>query len=334
MTEASELHRSAIVIDAVCPLLHVKKYVDWYYEGGVTIAAPTIATSEGAAHALREIASWKAAIARDERLVQVDSAAGVEAAKRDGKLGLLLHFQGTGPIEDEPELVHAYKALGVGIIQLAYNVKNRVGDGADERTDAGISYFGERLIKAMNEARILVDCAHTGVQTSLDAIELSTRPVVISHGNPRAIHDVKRNLPDHLIKAVAATGGLVGAVGFPGFISPSPRPTLDQFIDHIAYMVDLIGIDHVGLGIDYYFAQYPVMTDEEAERCYQEQLKDGRWRPGTYPPPPHYYPQGIETPQTFPNLTARLLHRGFAPEDVRKVLGENWIRVYRAVWGN
>ena len=332
MTEADELHRTAIVIDAVCPLLRTKKYVDWYYEGGITVAAPTIASSEDASAALREIASWKRTIAADDRLVQVDSVAGIEAAKRHGKLGLLFHFQGTGPIEDDPDLVHAYKALGVGIIQLAYNVKNRVGDGADERTDAGLSYFGERLIKAMNDARVIVDCAHTGVQTSLDAIEASSRPVVISHGNPRAMHDVKRNLPDHLIRAAAATGGLVGVVGFPGFISASPRPTLDQFIDHIAYMVDLIGIDHVGLGIDYYNAQHPVMPDAEATIWYEAQLKDGRWRPGTYPPPPHYYPAGIETPRTFPNLTARLLERGFQPADIRKILGENWLRVYRAVW--
>lgn len=333
MTEAEELHRSAIVIDAVCPLLRSKQYVDWYLEGGVTVAAPTIASSEDAGTALRAIASWRAAIAADDRLVQVDSVAGIEAAKRDGKLGLLFHFQGTGPVEDETELVAVYKALGVGVMQLAYNVKNLVGDGADERTDAGLSYFGERLIKAMNEARMLVDCAHTGVQTSLDAIEISTRPVVISHGNPRALHDVKRNLPDHLARATAQTGGLVGVVGFPGFISASTRPTLDQFIDHIAYWADLLGIDHVGLGIDYYFAQHPVMSDEAAKAWYAETLKNGRWRAETYPPPPHYFPEGIETPQTMPNLTGRLLERGFQPADVRKVLGENWLRVYRDVWG-
>jgi len=332
MSDAETLHRDAVVIDAVCPLLRQKKYVDWYYEGGVTVAAPTVASGEGAGATLREIARWKATIAADPRLVQVDSVAGIRAAKRDGKLGLLFHFQGTGPIEDEPELVLAYKALGVGIIQLAYNVKNFVGDGADERTDAGLSYFGVRLIEAMNKARVIVDCAHTGVRTSLDAVEASSAPVVISHGNPRALHDVRRNLPDDLIRAVAKTGGLVGAVGFPAFIGPSPRPTLDQFIDHIVYLVDLIGIDHVGLGIDYYNAQYPVMTDAEATTWYQAQLQQGRWRPGTYPPPPHYYPEGIETPQTMPNLTRRLLERGFAPDDVRKVLGDNWMRVYAAVW--
>jgi membrane dipeptidase len=327
------LHRESIIIDAVCPLLRNKRHVDWYYEGGVTVATPTIASAEGVAATLRSIASWKTAIAADPKLVQVDSVAGIEAAKRDGKLGLLFHFQGTGPIEDEPELVHAYKALGVGVIQLAYNVKNFVGDGADERTDAGMSYFGERLIKALNDARIVVDCSHTGVQTSFDAIEFSSRPVIVSHGNPRALHNVRRNLPDDLIKAIAASGGVVGAVGFPGFVSASPRPTLDQFIDHIAYLADLIGIDHVGLGIDYYNAQYPVMTDAEATAWYKVQLANGRWRPGTYPPPPHYYPEGIETPRTMPNLTRRLGERGFQPADIKKILGGNWIRVYRAVWG-
>lgn len=328
-----ELHRDSIIIDAVCPLLRTKKYVDWYHEGGVTVAAPTIASAEGAAATLREIARWKKTIEADPKLVQVDSVAGIEAAKRAGKLGLLFHFQGTGPIEDDADLAYAYKALGVGVIQLAYNVKNFVGDGADERTDAGLSYFGERLIKALNDARIVVDLSHTGVQTSFDAIDASSQPVVVSHGNPRALHNVRRNLPDELIKAVAETGGLVGAVGFPGFVGPSPRPTLDQFIDHIAYMIDLIGIDHIGLGIDYYNAQHPVMPDAEAIAWYKAQLEIGRWRPGTYPPPPHYYPEGIETPRTLRNLTRRLGERGFGPPDIKKILGENWLRVYRTIWG-
>ncbi|GAB4179124.1 MAG: dipeptidase [Thalassobaculales bacterium] len=327
------LHREAIVIDAVCPLLRDKKHVDWYIEGGCTVAAPTVASMETAAVALRAIAGWKKFIAGDPRLVQVDSAAGIEAAKAAGRLGLLFHFQGTDPIEDDPDLVYAYKALGVGIIQLCYNIKNRVGDGADERTDAGLSYFGLRLIQAMNDARIIVDCSHTGVQTSLDAVEASSRPVVISHGNPRAIKDSRRNLPDHLMKAVAASGGLVGMVGFPGFVADSPRPTLDQFIDHLAYSVDLIGIDHVGLGVDYYNGQWPVMSDEQARAYYDAVVANGKWRPGTYPPPPHYYPAGIETPRTLPVLTQGLAARGFGAEDIRKVLGGNWMRVYREVWG-
>jgi membrane dipeptidase len=156
---------------------------------------------------------------------------------------------------------------------------------------------------------------------------------VVSHGNPRARHESRRNLPDDLIRAIAASGGVIGAVGFPGFVDAAPRPTLDRFIDHIAYMADLVGVDHVGLGIDYYLGQEPVTDAAEARRQYDAWIASGKWRPGTYPPPPHVYPAGIETPRTLPALTARLLARGFAPDDVRKILGENWLRVWGAVWG-
>lgn len=331
--EGTSLHSESIVIDAVCPLLRMRDKVDWYYEGGVTVACPTVGLWETAGAAMREIGAWKKFIANDPRLRQVRSAADIEAAKKDGVLGLLYHFQNSDPIEEDLNLVAVYKELGVSIIQLCYNLKNRAGDGADERTDSGLSYFGVDLVKAMNEAKIIVDCAHTGIQTSFDAIDASTETVVISHGNPRKLYNSKRNLPDDLIKAIAQQGGLVGIVGFPFFLSASPRPTLDLFIDHIAYVADLVGIDHVALGIDYYNAMHPAMTEDEASRWYQVRVKAGTWRPDTYPPPPHYFPDGIETPRKMPNLTRRLLERGFKRDDVQKILGLNWMRIYRQVLG-
>lgn len=332
-TAAEQLHRDSIVIDAVCPLLRSKDKIEWYLEGQASVVCPTVALWETAAGAFREIAGWKKFIQDDKRLRQVRNASEIEAAKRDGVLGILFHFQNSDPIEEDLNLVAVYKELGVSIIQLCYNLKNRAGDGADERTDAGLSHFGVDLIHAMNEARIIVDCSHTGIRTSFDAIEVSRQTVIISHGNPRKLHDSKRNLPDDLIKAIAQQGGAVGIVGFPYFISSSQRPTLDQFIDHIVYVADLVGIDHVGLGIDYYNAMHPVMSDEQATRWYKERIKAGTWRSDTYPPPPHYFPDGIATPRTLPNLTRRMLERGFKPEDVRKVLGLNWMRVYRQVFG-
>jgi membrane dipeptidase len=335
--DAAKLHKEAIVIDAVCPLLREKKYIDWYAAGGVTIAAPTVGAMEGIDVTMRAVAGWKAFIARNSgnagKITQVSSVAEMRRAKRDGRLGLLFHFQGTDPIEDDLDMVHAYKALGVGIMQLCYNVRNRVGDGADERQDTGLSYFGVELIKAMNEARMIVDTAHTGIKTSFDALEASERPVICSHGNPRKVKESHRNLPDDLIKAIAAQGGVIGMVGFPAFVSADKKPTLDQFIDHIAYTADLVGIDHVGLGIDYYQGQYMVMPDDEAQRLYDGLIASGKWRPGTYPPPPHRYPEGIETPRTLPKLTSRMLARGFSAADTTKVLGENWLRVYEQVWG-
>ncbi len=262
----------------------------------------------------------------------VRQAHDIGQAKQTGRLGIYLHIQGTDPIEDNLDLVDLYKALGVGVIQLAYNVKNRVGDGSEERTDAGLSRFGVKLIERLNQAGVIVDCSHTGVRTSMDAVECSNAPVVLSHSNPRSVHDSVRNAPGELIEAVAKSGGVIGVAGYPGFVTAATRPSLDQFIAHIDALVQRVGVDHVGLGIDYYWGQAGIASDEEAMASYREGVRTGRWG-AAYPPPPHYYPAGIETPRTLPNLTRALLEKGYGESEVRKILGENWLRVMRAVWG-
>ena len=113
---------------------------------------------------------------------------------------ILYHMQGTDPIEDNLDLVYVYRDLGVRIIQLCYNVKNHVGDGADERTDSGLSNFGVKLVRRLNEAKVIVDCSHTGYRTTMDAIEFSQAPVIVSHGNPKAVQPSKRNIGDDVIK--------------------------------------------------------------------------------------------------------------------------------------
>ena len=332
--EAMRLHRDSIVIDAVCPLLTTPDHLDLYIKGGATAVAPTVGGFAGAAETLRAIGRWVAYVRKRDDLLLVKTAADVEKAKATGKLGILLHFQGTEPVENDVDLVDAYKELGVGIIQLSYNVKNRVGDGCEERTDAGLSRFGLKLIERMNQARVIVDCSHTGYRTTMDAIEASSAPVVFSHANPRAVHPSPRNIQDDQIKAVAATGGLVGMVGYPAFVSSSPRPTMDQFVAHIDYVVQLVGIDHVALGIDYFDGMDPIADLAVAQRQYASLVASGAWSPASYPPPPYIYPEGLETPAGFPNLTAALLKKGYRPEDIQKILGGNWVRVYRAVWGS
>jgi membrane dipeptidase len=330
---AAALHAGSIVIDAVCPLaMDGPPYLDWYREGGVTALAPTVASTESTRTALNRIAAWHRMLGQNPELMLVRRSGDIEAAKQSGRLGVFFHIQGTDPIEENLDLVDLFKALGVGIIQLTYNVKNRVGDGCEERTDAGLSRFGVRLIERLNETRVIVDCSHTGLRTSLDAIECSKAPVVLSHSNCRSVHPSGRNVSDELIDAVARSGGLVGVVGFPAMVASTSRPSLDQFIAHIDAIVGRVGIDHVGLGIDYYLGQSGVASDEVALRDYNEAIRTGIWG-AAYPPPPHHYPAGIDTPRTLPNLTRRLLERGYGDDDVRKILGGNWLRVMRRVWG-
>jgi len=327
------LHEQLIVIDGTCPLLRRKDLVSLYFEGGITACAPTVGGGVGATETFKNLGSWHRLIRTDSRLMLVRKASDIETAKRERKLGLVFHFQGTEPIETDLNLIEAYHEVGLRMVQLSYNVKNRVGDGCEERTDCGLSRFGMDLIRRLNESRVVVDCSHTGYRTTMEAIELSQAPVVFSHANPRAVHDSPRNIRDDQIKAIAATGGLIGINGFPAFVGPSNRPSLDEFINHIDYAVQLVGIDHVGVAMDYFEFMHPIASDEDAMRNYNASLAVGRWSSASYPPPPYYYPEGIGTPREMSNLTARLVERGYKLEDVRKIMGENWLRVFRTVWG-
>lgn len=330
--DPADIHRDAVVIDGVCPLLREPKYVDWYIEGGVTAATPTVSLDEPADVTLDIIGRWHRRVAVDPRLILATTATDILTAKAEGRLAIVMHFQGPAAVGGALERINAFKALGVGMMQLTYNVKNRLGDGACERTDAGLSRFGLDFVRRCNEARVIVDCSHTGRQTTLDAIDASSQPVVISHANPAAVYASPRNIDDDRIKAIAATGGIIGAVGFPGFLGDDTRPTLERFIEHIDYMVETAGIDHVGLGIDYYTGQHPVADTEAALKRYQWSIDCGRWDADVYPPPPHYFPDGMETPRSLPNLTAGLLARGYTVDDTAKILGGNWLRVLRDVW--
>lgn len=333
--EAEKLHRDAIVIDGCCPLLVGKEYVDWYIEGGVTVVTPTVGGFYPPIVSFAFIGEWLEYIRTRDDLILVESAADVRRAKKEGKVGVVLHFQGSDQIEDNLNYINAFKKMGVGIMQLTYNVENRVGFGAQEKTDHGLKPFGVDVVRRCNETRVIVDCSHTGYRTTMDAIEVSEQPVIFSHANPFAVYatETSRNITDDQIRAIAATGGLVGVTGFPGFLSTESRPTLDKFIEHIDHLVEVGGIDHVALGIDYYLGQHPVADPEIAKMNYEHEVSEGRWRGLDYPPPPHYYPEGIETPRTLPVLTEGLLNRGYSAEDVRKIMGLNLVRVYEAVWG-
>ena len=244
--------RGRIVIDTACPLGRIHKYLDWYREGGAAAIALTITGASGNARSgFAMIGGWHRYVReRDDALI-VHQAEDIEQAKREGKVGLILHCQGTVIVEDEIDLLDAYHEAGLRIVQLCYNTKNLVGDGASERTYSGLSYFGLRLVKRCSALGLLVDCSHTGHRTSMDAVEASNAPVVITHANARAVQNNGRNVEDELIKAIADCGGIVGTVGFPPFLTWDGQPTLDHFIDDIVYKADIVGIDHTGIGIDY-----------------------------------------------------------------------------------
>ena len=336
MDQTNQLHEKSIIIDATCPLAIEADYWQNWKQGGVTAIAPTVGGPIGnTAETLQRLCNWLVKMSRNrDQMLLVTSVDDIYKAKEEQKLGIILHFQGTGPFEANVNNIEMFYALGLRMVQLTYNVQDRVGTGCAEGTDSGLSEFGKNVISELDRLGIVVDCAHTGLQTTRDAIDASKNPVIISHANARGVCDNNRNLPDDIIKAIAGSGGVMGLNGFPSFVAHKDiwPVTLDMLIDHAEYIVNLVGVDHVSVGIDYFQYQSGVVSDEVAVRSYNEIVEKGVWKPSEYDPPPYVYPEGIEMPEKLGNLTAGLLKRGFSDDDVKKILGLNLMRVFKAVW--
>lgn len=321
----SALHARSIVIDGTCPADHwLPNYRRWR-EGGATCCVVSVATVDSARTALRLFGEFFRFMREHaDEVVLVTSSREIRAAKADGRLAVLVQFQGTHAIEYDVDLLEVYHRIGVRTIQLAYNHVSPVADGCEEPRDAGLSTFGHQVVAEMNRLGIVVDVSHTGYASSRDAVAASTAPVIASHSNATAVHASRRNLPDDLIQAIASSDGIIGINGFPSFVSADTRPTLDQYVDHAAHVAHVAGsARHVAIGLDYW-------ERDPGREVYDEFIRNGRWKAESYPPPPWHYPAGLDDASGLPNLTERLLARGFSEQDVTGILGENWLRVLDA----
>ncbi len=256
-----------------------------------------------------------------DQIVLVDSAADIRAAKKSNKLAIGFHFQGTEPVGRNLANVGAYYQLGIRWMLMAYNFQNNVGTGCLEaqKNDLGISDFGRSLIAEMNRVGMLVDCSHSGYRTTMDAMAISTKPCIFSHSNPRALYDHPRNIRDDQIKACAQTGGIIGINGVGPFIGEPKEVTVDTMVRHIDYVVQLVGPEHVALGLDYMTPLHcQVLSDFYKGDLSKLALPELPW--------------GFFSPTQVPLLLSKLLARGYSQQALRGIMGENFLRVATAVW--
>lgn len=315
------LHNQAMVCDMTFPWSHMgarplgEAALERMAQHGVDFISLTLALDwDSVESTIKTISAERAFIrANQDRYVLAESVADIRAAKQQGKLALGFHFQGTNPVDYDIGLVEVYYQLGIRHMLMCYNLKNSVGDGCQEITDSGLSRFGKQLVAEMNRVGMLVDVSHTGYRTSMDVISASAAPVITSHSNPRAICDHTRNVPDDQLKACAATGGVIGVVGFASVLGNDTDVRAEHMVQHIEYLIDLVGPQHVGLGIDYVYDQGFDMRTV--------------WSP-------HYSgrPVGVLEPEELPNVTELMLARGHSETVIRNVMGENWLRVAESVW--
>jgi membrane dipeptidase len=232
-----------------------------------------------------------------QEIMLVKNFLGIQEALAQGKIAALLTIEGGEALNGSIEVLRILYRLGVRCLTLTWNNRNEIGDGVcEERTKGGLTRFGEEVVREMNQLRMLVDVSHLSVAGFWDVLEVSNWPVIASHSNCRKLCDHPRNLTDEQIKSLAAAGGVIGLSFYPEFIQ-AVEPSLDKLLDHVEHIAGVAGTDCIGLGSDF--------------DGFQDTLF------------------GLEDVSRLPVLTEGLLRRGFAGEEVQKILGGNFLRLLK-----
>ena len=320
----SRLHQDGIVIDGLIISKWDRSVFADMRNGGLTAANCTVSVWEGFQDTVNNIARMKAMIRENSDLVGlVRTTDDIIEAKRAGRTGIILGFQNAHAFEDSLGNIEAFADMGVRVVQLCYNTQNLIGTGCYER-DSGLSDYGREVVAEMNRVGIMVDLSHVGARTSEETILASSKPVCYSHCLPSGLKDHPRNKSDEALRFIADRGGFVGVTMFPPFLRRGIESTVDDYVEAIGYVINLIGEDAVGIGTDF--------TQGHDQTFFDWITHDkGRYRRltdfGTIK-----NPAGMETIGDFPNLTDAMERAGWTEARIRKVLGENWVRVFSEVW--
>lgn len=260
--------------------------------------------------------SWISA--KPEDYLLGSSVADIQKAKREGKLAVFFDIEGGIPVQEDPEITARLYELGVRWMLLAYNRNNKLGGGCQDE-DIGLTAQGRRVLDVMKRVGMVLCCTHTGAHTVKEAMVYMEQPVIFSHSNPRAMHDHPRNVTDDMLRACAATDGVVNINGIGIFLGQNDNAT-DTYVRHVRYVADLVGPQHVGIGLDYVFDSKEL--DEYVVSS-----------PKTFPPELGYG-AGIRMvePERIPAIADALLASGWSDAELEGFLGANNLRVAQQVW--
>ncbi len=322
--QSTALHNDAIVIDGLIIAKWNRELFLDMNKGGLTAANCTVSVWEGFQNTVNNIVEMNELIDNNSDLVmKVNATADILAAKRRGKTGIMLGFQNAHAYEDNIGYVQAFKDLGVGVVQMCYNTQNLVGTGCYER-DGGLSGFGDEIVQEMNRVGVLCDLSHVGAQTAKDVILASSKPVCYSHCLPSGLKQHPRNKSDQELRFIADHGGFIGVTMFAPFLKNGINSSVEDYVEAIEYIVNIAGIDQVGIGTDF--------TQGHDQAFFEWLTHDKGYARRLTRFGEIINPEGIRSVGEMPNLTQALLRRGFSEHDVKKILGENWLRVLADAW--
>ena len=321
-----KIHKESVVIDALSGSALCYSAI---LAGGINAVNVTIDSHAGMPSVMFDAHRYYALMELyPDKTRFVLEAEDILTAKKEGKLGIIFGLQDPYPLEENtrtiPATLYTLWKMGVRVIQLSYNDANALGCGCTEPTDTGLTSVGHQVVQIMNKLGMLIDLSHVGNRTAREAAELSDQPVALTHANPLALKDRPRNKPDDLIRLIAEKGGLMGVTPYASFCKSTPgqRPTLEDFLDQIDYVVQLIGVDHVGIGTD----KFEGRTELDYYTDFQSRY------PKLMVPFEHRHVVGFSTISNWPSITEGLVRRGWSDEDCGKILGGNFFSLFRKVW--
>ncbi|MFQ6052785.1 MAG: dipeptidase [Candidatus Bathyarchaeia archaeon] len=308
-------------------------------EGGVTANSLTLG-GNSIGEAAMAISDWDNIMATiPEKTLKVLTAADVEKAKEEGKSAYIINFQNTTALEGRVSAIDLFHKLGLRIMQLTYQKANLVGDGCGSRRaeTAGLTDFGVAVVKRMNELRMVIDLSHVGHGTTAEVIEISKQPPAFTHTNCHGVWRFMRGKSDEDLQALAERGGVVGMTAIARFLRENgdlEGATIHHFLDHVDYAVDLIGVDHVGIGLDINEGitqeDYYGVHNQTYEARFQADPTSHTRRKHPFE---HYYVFGLESISKVKYITEGLVSRGYSDGEILKILGGNWLRYFRMIWG-
>jgi microsomal dipeptidase-like Zn-dependent dipeptidase len=294
-------------------------------EGKVDAVQVTVCYHEDFRETVENLIDWNKRFARFAELIMpARSAADIDAARAGGRTAIFLGLQNASAIEDDIGLVEILHSLGIRVMQLTYNNQSLLGAGCYEAHDAGITRMGREVIAEMNRFGMLIDMSHSAERTTLEAIDLSARPIAITHANPSAWHEVARNKSDTVLKALAARGGMLGLSLYPLHLKGGSDCTLDSFTEMVARLAELIGAEHIGIGSD--------LCQDQPDSVVAW-MRSGRWTRASadlgtgkaaFPPQPSWFRDNRD----FAKIRAGLARRGFAEGETDGIMGGNWYELF------
>src|SRR6266446_9461574 len=268
-------------------------------------------------------------IAHQDFVIRGESLDDIKRAKENGQIAFIASLEAATAIENEVDRLDILYGLGIRSSGIAYSETNTLGRGLKEARDGGLTEFGRQAVRRMNKLGIAIDISHSGDQTSLDTIQVSDKPIFITHAGARGLWNTKRMKPDEVLKALAAKGGVIGIEAAPHTTLTEKHPlhSLESGMDHVAYCVELMGIDHVGLGPDTLFGDHVGL-----HRAFAAALSLARIQQGVKYTPVRFV-DGMESPaEAMPNAARWLVAHGYKDADVAKILGGNVLRVLKETW--